>query len=130
MTEYFSTAAESVKVTVLSAESIVTEFTVLAKPLALTVNIEVGGNGVESSGESYVKIIVLPAAVFVADTNVGTVRIGVTEFEAADAEDGASPLSAIALNVYAVPLVSPGTAQLPEVPVTVQVAPPGVAVTV
>jgi hypothetical protein len=68
--------------------------------------------------------------VFVADTNVGTVLVGVTEFDAADAEDGASPLVATAVNVYEVSLRSPKTLQEPEAPVTVQVALPGVAVTV
>ena len=72
----------------------------------------------------------LPALVLVADTNVGAVLVGVTEFEAAEAEDRASPFVATALNVYAVPLVKPVIVQLPEAPVTVQVALPGVAVTV
>ena len=72
----------------------------------------------------------LPALVLVAETNVGAVRVGVTEFEAAEAEEDVSPFRAIAVNVYAVPLVKPVIVQLPEAPVTVQVAPPGDAVTV
>ena len=41
----------------------------------------------------------LPALVLDADTNVGAVLVGVTEFEATDAEDAASMFVATALNV-------------------------------
>jgi chorismate-pyruvate lyase len=52
ITEYFSTAEESVNVTVLSAELMATELTVLATPFCRTVNIEAVGKGLASSSES------------------------------------------------------------------------------
>jgi hypothetical protein len=62
-------------------------------------------------------------------TTTGT--IGVTELEAADAlADVPAVFVAVVVNVYAVPFVNPVTVQDPLAPVTVQVAPPGDAVTV
>jgi hypothetical protein len=62
-------------------------------------------------------------------TTTGT--IGVTELEAADAlADVPAVFVAVVVKVYAVPFVNPVTVQDPLAPVTVQVAPPGDAVTV
>jgi hypothetical protein len=55
---------------------------------------------------------------------------GVTLKEDVDALDVPVPLDAVEENVYAVPFVNPFTVQEPLAPVTVQVAPPGDAVTV
>jgi hypothetical protein len=63
------------------------------------VNIVVVGKDVERSWASYCKTIVFPAAVFVALTNKGSMREGVTELEAIDEVEGASPLLATAVNV-------------------------------
>ena len=62
---------------------------------------------------------------------VGTTAAGVTAAEAADAGDVPVAFVAVAVNVYAVPLVRPSNVQgPPAAPATVQVAPPGLAVTV
>ena len=53
-----------------------------------------------------------------------------TAFDATDAPEVPPPFVAVALNVYDVPFVKPDTVQEPEEPVTVQVAEPGVEVTV
>ena len=60
----------------------------------------------------------------------GTIGCGVTAFDATEAADVPPPFVAVALNVYDVPFVKPDTVQLPDEPVTVQVAEPGVEVTV
>ena len=60
----------------------------------------------------------------------GTAGCGVTAFDAADAAEVPPPFVAVALNVYDVPFVKPDTVQLPDEPVTVQVAEPGVEVIV
>ena len=72
----------------------------------------------------------VPVVVFAADTKVGGTRVGVTGADATEAVDDLSPFIATAVNVYAVPFVRPVTLQLPDEPVTVQVVPPGFAVTV
>lgn len=128
--EYFCTAADNVKVTVLVKVLTAILLTVLTTVFSLTVNIEVVGKDVESSWASYCKTIVFPSVVFVALTNEGSMRDGVTELEAIDEAEGASPLLATAVNVYEVPFVKPVTSQLPELPDTVHVAEPGVAVMV
>jgi hypothetical protein len=110
--------------------AIATLLIVFETPFSNTVNIEAVGNGLASKVSLYVNTTVVPAAVFVAETNVGGIRVGVTEFDATDDVDDLSPLFAIAVNVYVVPFVKPVTLQLPDAPVTVQVPPPGVAVTV
>lgn len=56
--------------------------------------------------------------------------VGLTELEAADAEDVPALLVAVDVKVYAAPFVSPVTVQEVAGTVTVQVAPPGEAVTV
>lgn len=53
-----------------------------------------------------------------------------TLLEAAEATVVPNELAAVAVKVYAVPLVKPVTVQEPKAPVPVQVAPPGLAVTV
>ena len=68
-------------------------------------------------------------------TTVGTAgtfgfAIGVTDADAADAAEVPPAFVAVAVNVYAVPLVRPVTTHDPDAPVIVQVAPPGDAVTV
>jgi hypothetical protein len=73
---------------------------------------------------------VVPVVVFAADTKVGGTRVGVTGSDAAEAVDDLSPFNATAVNVYAVPFVRPVMLQLPDAPVTVQVAPSGFEVTV
>ena len=60
----------------------------------------------------------------------GTIGCGVTAFDATEAADVPPPFVAVALNVYDVPFVKPDTVQLPDEPVTVQVAEPGVEVIV
>ena len=60
----------------------------------------------------------------------GTAGCGVTESDAAEAAEVPPPFVAVALNVYDVPFVKPDTVQLPDEPVTVQVAEPGVEVIV
>ena len=59
----------------------------------------------------------------------GTVA-GVTGAEAADAAEVPPAFVAVAVNVYAVPLVRPVTSQDPDSPVTVHVPAAGDAVTV
>jgi hypothetical protein len=54
---------------------------------------------------------------------------GVTAVDATEADDVPSALMLCVVNVYAVPLVKFETVQEPEAPVTVQVSPPGDAVT-
>lgn len=53
-----------------------------------------------------------------------------TALEAVEAAVVPNELAAVAVKVYAVPLVNPVTVQEPKAPVPVQVAPPGLAVTV
>jgi len=60
----------------------------------------------------------------------GIVLSGVTEPESDEAALVPEALVAVVVKVYAVPLVRPGTRQDPAAPVTVQVAPPGDAMTV
>lgn len=55
---------------------------------------------------------------------------GLTADEALEAPEVPAPLVAVAVNVYEVPSVRPVTSQLVRGEVTVQVAPPGPAVTV
>ena len=55
---------------------------------------------------------------------------GVTDADAGDAADVPPAFVAVAVNVYAVPLVRPDTTHDPDAPVIVQVAPPGDASTV
>ena len=50
--------------------------------------------------------------------------------DAGDAVDVPPAFVAVAVNVYAVPFVRPGTVHEPDAPVTVHVAPPGLAVIV
>ncbi len=54
---------------------------------------------------------------------------GVTAEDDAEAAEVPAALVAVALKVYEVPLVRPATAHDPDAPVTVQVPPPGEAVT-
>ena len=60
----------------------------------------------------------------------GAVIVGLTEPDAADPLEVPVALVAVAENVYAVPLLRPVTVHEPAAPVTVQVRPPGEAVTV
>jgi hypothetical protein len=62
----------------------------------------------------------VPSAASAAAANCAAVY-GVVDDDALDAVDVVTALLAVAVNVYATPLVSPVTAQLPEAPVTVQV---------
>jgi hypothetical protein len=55
--------------------------------------------------------------------------VGVTAFDAADAGPTPTALVAVTVNVYAVPLVKPGTITF-VAPLVDAVAPPGEAVTV
>ena len=71
-----------------------------------------------------------PATAVGAGGVPGTAGCGVTAFDAADAAEVPPPFVAGALNVYDVPFVKPATVQLPDEPVTVQVAEPGVEVIV
>ena len=71
-----------------------------------------------------------PATAVGAGGAPGTAGCGVTAFDAADAAEVPPPFVAVALNVYDVPFVKPDTVQLPDEPVTVQVAEPGVEVIV
>ena len=67
---------------------------------------------------------VVPAlSVFQLETNGGTA--GVTALEAGDGFEVPVELVAVVVNVYDVPFCNPTTSQEPEVPVTVQVKPPG-----
>ena len=56
--------------------------------------------------------------------------VGVTAADGADAADVPPALLAVAVNVYAVPLLRPATRHEPDAPTIVQLAPPGDAVTV
>jgi hypothetical protein len=60
----------------------------------------------------------------------GAVIVGLTELDAAEPLEVPVALVAVAENVYAEPLVRPVTVHEPAAPVTVQVFPPGDAVTV
>ena len=59
----------------------------------------------------------------------GAESVGVTALDAVELVEVPPPLDAVEVKVYEVPLVNPVTTQDPEAPVTVQVAPPGEAVT-
>jgi hypothetical protein len=71
-----------------------------------------------------------PATAVGAPGVPGSGGTGVTALEAADELVVPKELAAVAVNVYAVPLVKPVTVHEPKAPVPVQVAPPGLAVTV
>ena len=60
---------------------------------------EVVGSGEASKVSLYVNTTVVPAVVFVADTNVGGILVGVTAVDAEEADETLSPLLAIAVNV-------------------------------
>jgi hypothetical protein len=76
--------------------------------------------------------VVDPDELLVAEVIVGApgVVAGVTDADAVDESERATPLNAVATNVYVVPFKSPGTLQEVELGITSQVAPPGEAVTV
>ena len=60
----------------------------------------------------------------------GAVIVGLTGVEAGDPLEELVALVAVAEKAYAVPLLRPVTVHEPDAPVTVQVRPPGDAVTV
>ena len=71
--------------------------------------------------------VLLDAEVFVGAPGVVA---GVTDADAVDESERATPLKAVTTNVYAVPFDSPGTLQEVALGITSQVAPPGEAVIV
>jgi hypothetical protein len=71
----------------------------------------------------------LPAVAVTPVGAPGTV-MGVTEFDVAEAGPVPTALVAVAVNVYAVPLVSPVTVVVVVLPLTLAVRPPGDDVTV
>jgi len=105
-----------VVVTVLPPGVAVTVYPVTADPPSPT------GSVHDSAADA------LPASASTPVGGLGTV-LGVTAALGSDAADVPTPLLAVTLNVYEVPLVSPVTVALVS-PVVVTVFPPGVAVTV
>ena len=71
-----------------------------------------------------------PATAVGAAGTLGTGGCGVALADAVDAAEVPPSFVAVAVNVYGVPFVRPVMLQEPEAPVTVHVAPPGLAVTV
>jgi hypothetical protein len=75
-------------------------------------------------------VVVVGATVVVVVEVVVVAASGVTDALAAEVQLEPFAFSAVTVNVYAVPAVSPVTVQLVSVEAAVQVAPPGAAVTV
>ena len=102
--------------------------TVHVAPPGLAVTVYVAG-GPPDPGATVTVACLSPASAVGAGGVPGAARNGVTELDAADADEVPCVLVAVAVKVYGVPLVRPVTVHEVAGTVTVHVAPPGLAVT-
>jgi hypothetical protein len=103
----------------LVPEAVATEDTAMGSLPLFTVNALAKAVVVERFS-LYVRVMVVPAAVLATDAYTGGTPTGVTEDDAVDAEEVASELVAVAVNVYGEPFARPVITHDPEEPVTVQ----------